>query len=48
MKANNLLRNFSFRIHDVRAFKVFKLAAGCIFKCETANMKLPKNIGIGF
>lgn len=28
----------------MRAFKVFKLAAGCIFKCQPTKEKLAKDI----
>ena len=43
-KANKLLIDFAIGYNDVRAFKAFKWTAGCIFKCETAEMKLPENI----
>ena len=35
---------FLFDYNDVRGFEVFEWTAGCIFKCETRNMKLAKNI----
>ena len=47
-KAGKFLINFSFWLQNVRAFKVFKLTARCIFKCETTKLKLAKNIKKGF
>ena len=44
MKASKLLINFLFDCSDIRALEVFKLTAGCIFKCETTKIKLVKNI----
>ena len=38
-KANKLLVNFLFDYNDVRAFKVSKSTAGCIFKYEATKMK---------
>lgn len=34
--------------NDVRAVEKFKGTARCIFKCETTQMKLAKNIRKGF
>ena len=39
---------FLFDYNDIRAFKVFKWTAGCIFYCETTKMRLAKILKNGF
>ena len=47
-EARKLLKSFSFLLKWRQSFQSFKWTAGCIFKCETTKMKLPKNIKKGF
>ena len=42
IKKASKLYTFLFDYNDVRAFEVFKLTAGCIFKCKTTKTKLTK------
>ena len=48
MKDSKLLISFCYWLQDVRAFKVFKWTVGCVFKCDIEQLKLAKNIKIGF
>ena len=44
MTASEILKGFLFDYGDVRAFKVFKWTAGCIFKCETTKRRYLKTL----
>ena len=43
-KGVKLLINFFFDNNGVRAVEVFKWTVGCVFKCETTEMKFAKNV----